>query len=156
MIFYETSISQKASETSKQWETIVRFSTQKQPQEVFYKKSCSKTPVVESLFDKVAELKVSNFIEKRLQHSNAGVFLWILWNFYKHLFWKTSANSWVWILSYGSVSLFLKKNIVAIEEITFSIDPSHWLMSIECVIHPVVTRKFWSESDSRPSKCTGS
>ena len=28
---------------------------------------------------------------------NTGVFLRILWNFYKHLFWKTSAKSCLWL-----------------------------------------------------------
>ena len=48
----------------------------KQPPEVFYKKSCfqnfpnihRKTPVLESLFNKVAGLKACNFISNRLQH----------------------------------------------------------------------------------------
>ena len=50
----------------------------KQPPEVFYKKAvlnlkiCNihhkKTPVLQSLFKKVAELKASSVIKKRLQH----------------------------------------------------------------------------------------
>ena len=57
---------------------------QKQPPEVFYKKAvlkfCNilrKTPVLESLFNKITGLQVCNFIKKRL----TGVFLWILRNF---------------------------------------------------------------------------
>ena len=49
---------------------------QEQPPEMFYKKSYSyifrsihrKTPVLESLFNKVAGLKTRNFIKKALQH----------------------------------------------------------------------------------------
>ena len=50
---------------------------QKQPSEVFCKNRCSskihkihrKTPVFQSLFNKVAGLQACNFIKKRLQHS---------------------------------------------------------------------------------------
>ena len=55
-----------------------------------------------------------------------------------------------------SVLTFLKKYIVTIEEITFSIDPSHKLISIEYLIYPTATKMFSSESDSKPLKCTGS
>ena len=49
---------------------------QKQPPEVFYKKSCSqifqnihmKTPVLGSLFHKIEDLQACTFIKKRLQH----------------------------------------------------------------------------------------
>ena len=52
------------------------MSTEKQPPKVFYKKSCSekfrkihrKTPLLESLFNKVAAQNACNFIKKRLQH----------------------------------------------------------------------------------------
>ena len=50
---------------------------QKKPLEIFCKKRCSKkshqfhkkTPVLESLFKKVASVQVCNFIKKRFQHS---------------------------------------------------------------------------------------
>ena len=60
---------------------------QKNPPEVFFKKTCSwelldiyrKTPVLESLFNKVAGIKVYNFIKEKLQHRcfpmNIGNFL---------------------------------------------------------------------------------
>ena len=59
--------------------------TQKQPPQVFYRKSCSwkihnihrKTPALESLLKR---------------DSNTDVFLWISRNFQEHLFWRTSAN----------------------------------------------------------------
>ena len=49
---------------------------QKQPSEVFYRKSCSKkfrnihrkTPVLESPFDRLAGFKTCNFLKKRLLH----------------------------------------------------------------------------------------
>ena len=52
------------------------MTTEKQPPKVFYKKSCSekfrkihrKTPLLESLFNKVVAQKACNFIKKRLQH----------------------------------------------------------------------------------------
>ena len=43
---------------------------------------------------------------------------------------------------YCSVSLFFKKKIVSIEEITLSIDPTHRLMTIECAVYPTATRTF--------------
>ena len=56
--------------------TIISSLTQKQPPEVFRGKSCSwkfrnvrrKTPVLESLLNKVIDLQAYNFIKKRLQH----------------------------------------------------------------------------------------
>ena len=70
----------------------------KQPTEVFYKKNCSykfdnihrNSPVLEYLFNKVAVLKVCNFIEKRPEHRYT--FLWILRNFEEYLFCRISAN----------------------------------------------------------------
>ena len=66
---------------------------QKQPPEVFYKKAalkfCNilrKKTVLESLFNKITGLQASNFIKKRL----TGVFLWMLRNFWQHLFRRTS------------------------------------------------------------------
>ena len=61
------------------YNTIEHF--QKQPPEVFRKKSYSqkfrnihkKTPVFESLFNKVTGFQVSNIITKRLQHRNFPV-----------------------------------------------------------------------------------
>ena len=52
------------------------IAAQKQPLGVFYKKSCfvrfgkfhRKTTVIESLFNKVADLQACNFTKKRLQH----------------------------------------------------------------------------------------
>ena len=40
-------------------------------------------------FNKVLQLKSATLLKG---DSNAGVLLWILWNFSKHLFWRTSAN----------------------------------------------------------------
>ena len=53
------------------------YQVQKQSRKVFCKKSCSqklrrihrKTPMLESLFNKVADLKACNLIKIRLQHS---------------------------------------------------------------------------------------
>ena len=43
---------------------------------------------LEPVFDKVAGFQGCNFIER---DSNIGAFLWILQNFWEHIFWKTSA-----------------------------------------------------------------
>ena len=56
---------------------------QKQPPEVFYRKSCSwkfrniprKAPVLESPFNRLAGCKTCNFLKKRLQHMNIAKFL---------------------------------------------------------------------------------
>ena len=48
-----------------------------------------KTPVLESLFDKVADLKPWTLLKR---DSKTGVLLWNLRNFSAHLFWRTSAN----------------------------------------------------------------
>ena len=55
--------------------------TQKQPPDLFYKKSCSqrfnnilrKKPVYESLLNKVAEFPACSYIKKRLQHRHFPV-----------------------------------------------------------------------------------
>ena len=92
-------------ESSKQsnlnWDTstLNRVSNfdQKQPAELFFKKSCSinfckihrETPVLKSLFNKVAGLRPATSWKR---DSDTGVFLWILRNFLEHLFWSISAN----------------------------------------------------------------
>ena len=76
---------------------------QKQPPEVFYKKCYSKkfdnihrkTPALQSIFNKVAGLQVSNFIKKRFQYKCSSVN--IAKNF-KNIFFKehlgTAATGW--------------------------------------------------------------
>ena len=67
--------------TDAQYWTATLSNWQKKPPEVFSKKSCSqkfpnihrKTPVLESLFQKVADLQDCNFIKKRLQHRYLSV-----------------------------------------------------------------------------------
>ena len=44
---------------------------------------------------KLLAWKACNIIKKRLQQRY--YFLWMLWNFSKHLFWRTSANDCLWI-----------------------------------------------------------
>ena len=69
---------------------------QKQPPDVFYKKAVlkkfcnipSKTPVLESLFNKIEDLQVCNFIKKRLQHR------WFPVNIAKLLRKPISKNIW--------------------------------------------------------------
>ena len=78
-------------------------SMQKLPPEVSCKKSRSyknfailtgKTPVPESLFNKVAGLTSSNFIKKRLQQRCFPVNIAKI--FQEHLFWKKSTNGCFW------------------------------------------------------------
>ena len=87
--------------TDTQSVTVVTLSNwQKQPPEVFYKRSCSqkfcniyrKTPVFEAIFHKYVDLQDLNFIRKRLQHR---CFLLAKY-FVKYLFWRTSAYSCFW------------------------------------------------------------
>ena len=55
-----------------------------------------------SFFNKVAGLWPGTLLKR---DSNTSVFLWILWNFWEHLFWRTSANicfcsqhgTWCWV-----------------------------------------------------------
>ena len=86
---------------------------QKQPPEVFYKKAvlkfCNilrKKTVLESLFNKITGLQASNFIKKRL----TGVFLWMLRNFWQHLFRRTSERCSVIINFY----VFMRKPVLQI------------------------------------------
>ena len=92
----------------------------------------SNTPT-QMLSCKYCEIFKNTFFENHWRTAGSEYLVSVLC----HLFWK-------------------KKKILTIEKITLSIDPSHRLMSIECVIYPTDTRTFWSESDSRPSKCTES
>ena len=61
---------------------------QKQPPEVFYKRSCSQKFAIFT----GKHLCWSLSFNKRKRDSNTGVFLRILRNFQEHLFWRTSAN----------------------------------------------------------------
>ena len=68
----------------------------KQPPDVFYKKiflkfrnTHWKTPALESLFNKVAVLRITTLLNI---DSNTGVFQWILWHFQEHSLWRISAN----------------------------------------------------------------
>ena len=54
-----------------------------------------KTPVLQSLFNKVASLQACNFIKKRLQRKCFPV---KLAKFQKHLFWRSSANDCFYLL----------------------------------------------------------
>ena len=57
-----------------------------------------KKSVLESLFNKVAVLRICDFIK---EDSGTGAFLWILWIIQEHLFCKASTNGWFWNTSAG-------------------------------------------------------
>ena len=75
---------------------------------MFCRKKCSwkfrrfhrKAPLLESLFNKDAALQACHFINK---NSNTGILLWNFRNFYKHLFWRTSANDCFWPLTSAQI-----------------------------------------------------
>ena len=85
-IYYTVFLIKKRRLTDAQFWTVTLSNWQKQLPEVFYKKSCSqkfpnihrKTPVLESLFQKVADLQDCNFIKKRLLHRYFSVMVWIV------------------------------------------------------------------------------
>ena len=54
------------------------------------------TPVLESLFNKVAGVQVIRPSTLLKRDSNTGIFLWILQNIYEHLFWRTYAIGCFW------------------------------------------------------------
>ena len=58
-----------------------------------FRNTHKKTPVLGSLFNKLASLQACNFIKR---YSNTGVFLWNLRNFQENLFWRTSVNDCFW------------------------------------------------------------
>ena len=54
-----------------------------------------KTPVLESVFNKVAGLQACDFTKKRLQHKCFPV---KFAKFLKHLLWRTSVNDYFWMM----------------------------------------------------------
>ena len=70
---------------------------QKQPPEVFYKNTVLKNFAIftakhlcwSSFLIKLQVFRPTALLKRDF---NRGVFLWILWNFKKYLFWRTSAN----------------------------------------------------------------
>ena len=79
----------------------IRVKRQKQPLELFCKKLCLqkfrkfhiKTLMFKSLFNRV--FRIATLFKSV---SNTGVFQWNLRNFWKHLFWRRSANDCFWNL----------------------------------------------------------
>ena len=67
---------------------------------------------VRSLFNKAAGLQACKLYNR---DSNIGVFLCILQNFKKHLFWKTSANDSLWRLK---AAIFTKSFILDVLQIS--------------------------------------
>ena len=115
---------------------------QRQPPEVFYKKAvlkfCNilgKTPVLESLFNKIAGLQATIFRPAALlkRHPNTGVFLQILQNFWEHLSRITSErclvikrNRWNVLLSifmFSCANLYYKH----------SQSNSYWMLNFKSV-----------------------
>ena len=64
---------------------------QNQPPGVFYKKAFLK--------------KIAIFTGKL----RLGVFLWILWIFWEHLFWRTSTNGYFWMMFHRILHIPLRK-----------------------------------------------
>ena len=102
---------------------------EKEPSEVFYKKVLlekinsiqRKAPMLESLFNKVADLKGCNFIKKRLQHSQACIFIkkWLQQKCFplkieKFLRIHISKNICEWLLLYQSFFNPLATNVSVI------------------------------------------
>ena len=56
-----------------------------------FRKTHRKITELETFFNKVAGFQACNFIEKRIQTNS---FLYILWNFQEHLFWRKLANDY--------------------------------------------------------------
>ena len=102
------------------WVNWFQTDVQKQPSEVFHKKSCSseicnshrETPVLESLLNKV---RPATSLKR---DSNTSFFLWILWNSWEHLIWKTSANGCFLNVSF-LYPLNTSKNLWQIEPLKF-------------------------------------
>ena len=71
-----------------------------------------KTPVLDSLFNKLQAWRTDLFLLKR--GSNTDFFLWILRNLLEHLLWRTSENGCFcseWLLKYSLVQLKPNKGI---------------------------------------------
>ena len=47
-------------------------------------------------FNKLAGLSPATLLKERKRDSGTGVFLWILWNFYEHLFHRTPLDDCFW------------------------------------------------------------
>ena len=89
---------------SNSWSSSSTFLTRIQKQllaDVLQNRCCEEfcnihreTPVLESLFNKVAGLRSATLLK---ENSSTGAFLWILRNFWEHLIWRTFANGCFWI-----------------------------------------------------------
>ena len=77
---------------------IFLWRNQKQPLEVFYKKAVKNFAIFtgKHLSWSLFLTKLQAFRPDSKRDSDAGVFLWILRNFWKPLFWRTSANGCFW------------------------------------------------------------
>ena len=138
---------------------ITFFETQKQPPEVFYKRSCfqkcrntqRKTSVLESLFNKVADRQACNIFKKRFQHSCFPVkiakFLrtpiFVLLYFPQVLI----AALWTTIISITSLHLKLRMLMDRIYATWINKNDKEWKVPLNCnTLLCLVVRGCWMEN----------